>query len=109
MTLYSTTIKDKRNPFRLEKETKAIKDRILRDIKNLFELEGKNYYKPVRVNNLWSNNYTEHERNSDRNKTLSVEEYINKIRPYLKDITYNLKKSNLWKIQLTIANNFILQ
>ena len=32
-------IKDKRNLFRLEKETKAIKDRILRDIKNLLEHE----------------------------------------------------------------------
>ena len=31
-----TAIKDIRNLFRLEKETKAIKDRILRDIKNIF-------------------------------------------------------------------------
>ena len=31
----------------------------------------------------------------------------NKIRPYLKDITNNLKKSDTRKIQLTIANNFI--
>ena len=31
----------------------------------------------------------------------------NKIRPYLKDIINNLKKSDIWKIQLTIANNFI--
>ena len=54
-----TVIKGIRNLFRLEKETKAIKDRILRDIKNLFELdkEVENYYKPVRVNNFWSNNY----------------------------------------------------
>ena len=29
------------------------------------------------------------------------------IRPYLKDIINNLKKSDTWKIQLTIANNFI--
>ena len=29
------------------------------------------------------------------------------IRPYLKDIINNLKKSHTWKIQLTIANNFI--
>ena len=43
----------------------------------------------------------------DKNKTLSVEEYLNKIRPYLKDIINNLKKSDTWKIQLTIANNFI--
>ena len=33
-----TAIKDIRNLFRLEKETKAIKDRMLSDIKNLFEL-----------------------------------------------------------------------
>ena len=46
-----TAIKDKRNLFRLEKEIKAIKDRILRDIKNRFEHEKEevNYYKPVRV------------------------------------------------------------
>ena len=39
--------------FRQEKETKAIKNRIFRDIKNLFEHdEEENYYKPVRVSNL---------------------------------------------------------
>ena len=67
----------------------------------------RNYYKPVRVSNFWSNNNIEYESNSDRNKTLSVEEYLNKIRPCLKDIINNLKKSGTWKIQLTIANNFI--
>ena len=55
-------IKDKRNLFRLGKEIKAISDRILRDIKNLFDL---------------------------------------------KDIINNLKNSDMWRIQLTIANNFI--
>ena len=38
-------------------------------------------------------------------KKLSVKEYLNKIIPYLKDIN-NLKKSDTWKVQLTIANNF---
>ena len=33
----------------------------------------------------------EYESNGDRNKTLSVEEYFNKINPYLKDIINNLK------------------
>ena len=42
----------------------------------------------------------------NRNKTLSVEEYFKKIRPYLKDIINNLKKSDTLKIQLTIAINF---
>ena len=55
-------IKDKRNLFRLGKEIKAVNDRILRDIKNLFDL---------------------------------------------KDIINNLKNSDMWRIQLTIANNFI--
>ena len=39
--------------------------------------------------------------------TLSVEEYLNEIRPYLKNIMNNLEKSDTWKIQLIIANNFI--
>ena len=96
-----TAIKDIRTLFRLEKETKAIKDRILRDINNLFECEDeKNYQKPVRVINFWSNNYIECESNGGKNKTLSVEEYHNKITPYLKDIN-NLKKSDTWKIQLS--------
>ena len=90
--LNCTAIKDIRKLFRLEKETKAIKDRILRDIKHIFEYEEGNYYKPVRVSNFWSNNYVEYESSSDRNKTPSVEEYLNKIRPYLKDIKNNLKK-----------------
>ena len=59
-------IKDIRNLFilmkdvrklRWEKETKAIEDRILRDIENLLEhgKEEENYYKPLRVSNFWSN------------------------------------------------------
>ena len=54
-----------------------------------------------------SNNYIEYESKDDKNKTLSVEKYLNKIRPYLKDIISNLKKPETWKIQLTRAVNFI--
>ena len=71
-------IKGKINLFRQEKETKAIKDRILKYIKNLFEhdKEEENYYKPVRVIDFWSNNYIEYKSNGDKNKALSVEEYL---------------------------------
>ena len=55
---------------------------------------------------FWSKNYIEYESNGDRNKALSVEEFLNKIRPYLKDIINNLKKSNTWKIQLTLSTFF---
>ena len=94
-----TTAKDIRSLFRLKKKTKKIKDRILRDIKNPFEHEEEeNYHKSVRVSNFWSNSYIEYEIDGDRNKTLSVEEYLNKVNPYLKDIINNLKKSDTWKI-----------
>ena len=48
----------------------------------------------MRVNNFWSNNYVENESIGNRNEILLVEEYLNKIRPYLKDIRDNLKKSD---------------
>ena len=38
---------------------------------------------------------------------LSVKEYLNKISLYLKYMRINLKKSDTWKIQLTLADNFI--
>ena len=98
---------DIRNLSNTRNSNKAIKDIILRDIKNLYEHEEESYHKPVRVNNFWINNYIEYESNRDRNRTISVEEYLNKIRLYLKDIITNLKKSNTWKIQLTIADNSI--
>ena len=96
------------NFFTREKETKASKNRILRDITNVFEhKEEENYYKPVRVKNFWSNNCIEYESSSDRNKKLSTPKYLNKIKPYLKDIANNLKKFDTRKYQLIIANNFI--
>ena len=81
---------DVRNLFRLKKEKEAIKDRIIRDIRDLFE-HGEDCYKPVRVGYFGGKNYINCESNGDKNKTLSVEEYLNKTRTYLKDIN-NLKK-----------------
>ena len=52
------------------------------------------YYKPVTVGNFWRNKYVEYENNDDRNKTLSIEEYLNKIRPNLKEIINNIKLSD---------------
>ena len=50
-----------------------------------------NYYKPVRVSNFSSNNYIEYESNGTRNNIQSGQEYLDKIRPYLKDTINNLK------------------
>ena len=46
-----------RNLFILKKGNKEINDKIIRDI-TLFEQEG-DYYKPIRVGNIWNNNYIE--------------------------------------------------
>ena len=103
-----TAIKDIKNLFRLKKENKIIKDRILSDIRIFFELEEEeNHYKPIRVSNFWSNNYVEYESKGDSNKTPSVEEYLSRIELFLKEIINNLKKSYTWKIQLTITVTFI--
>ena len=78
-----TTIKDIWNIFRLKKGNKTIENRIIRHIRNLFAYD-EDCHKPARIGNFWSNNYIEYESNGERNKTLLVEEYLNKIRPYLK-------------------------
>ena len=61
-------IENIRNLFRLAKK-EAIKGKRIRDIKNLYKPEKDTYYKPVRVNNCYSNNYIEYASNGDRNKT----------------------------------------
>ena len=80
----------------------------MRDIRIIFEQEGKekDYYEPKMVKNFWNNNYMEYENNGDKKK-LSLDEYLNKIETYLKNIIINLQNSDAWKIQLTIAINFI--
>ena len=77
-----------RNLCRLKIEVNRVNNIVLRNIKSLSEREKeeKNYYKPVRVKNFQSNNYIEYKSNGDENKILLVEEYFNKIWPYLKDI-----------------------
>ena len=58
------------------------------------------------MRNIW-NSYFEYRSNCDRNKNLSLKEYLYQVKPYLKDIVTDLQESDTWKIQLTIAINFI--
>ena len=60
-----------------------------------------------RVTNFWNNNYIEYESNGDSNKNLSLEEYLNKVKPDLRCIIIDLQGSDARKTQLTIAVNFI--
>ena len=90
----------------MTKKNKKIKDRKIIDIRNLFEHKQEDHYKPVSVGKFWSSKYIEYKSKGDR-KTLSVKEYLNKIKPYLKDVINDLKKFDRWKIQLLITVDFI--
>ena len=113
--LKKKAIKDIKNLFKLIKKPNY---NAIKDIRNL--LDQKNKLKQLKIENLeilkiflnnfqfqlifkffglnfQDNNYIEYESNIDRNKTLLVEEYSSKIRPYLKNIINNLKKSDTWK------------
>ena len=65
-----------------------------------------NFYEPKIVNNFWNNNYIEYESNGDKNRNLSLDEYLNKIETCFRK-TVNLQNFDTWKIKLTIAINFI--
>ena len=80
-----------------------VKDRLIRDIRTLFE-QGEDYCKII---NFWNNNYIEYESNGDKNRNLSLKEYFNKNEPYLRNTIIDLQNFDAWKIQLTIAINFM--
>ena len=75
--------------------------------KNQALFKEEDYYKPERVSNFWNNNYIEYESNSDTSKNLSLDKYLDKSKPYSRDIIIDLPESNAWKIQLTIVINLI--
>ena len=84
--------------FRLKKKKdKGIKDKIIGDIRTLFESDKEDYYEPVRIGNAFRSNNIKYESNGDKDKTLPIEEYLNEIRPYLSNIINNLKTQGQWK------------
>ena len=83
---------------------KKKKKKEIKDTRALFE---EDCYKPKRVSNFWNNNYIHYESNGDRNRNFSLNEYLDKIRPYLRDKIIDLQESDTRKIQLAITINFI--
>ena len=89
-------------------------------IRTLFKEFDRDYYKPIRTDGGFAgknNNYIEYTSKGDRYENLSPKEYLNMIKPYLRDLINNHKtamESNNeendraeWKIQLVMQNNFI--
>ena len=62
-------------------------------------------YKPTIVKSGYNNNYIEYRREGD--KLLTIEEYLNLIEPYLRELIKDHKNKGERKIQLTAQINFI--
>ena len=83
-------IKDTKSLFRLQ-IYKGIKGKIIRNIRTLFESDEENSYKSVSIGNAFNSFYNEYESNGGKDKTQSIEEYLDEIRPCLSNTIKNLK------------------
>ena len=95
----------------LKKDLNKIKKyhyNITSDILRLFnETSKEDYDEPIEIKSALDGNYIEYKSRRDNNDNLLLEEYLNTIRPYLKDMIDNHKAHSEWKIQLVIKINFI--
>ena len=83
-------------------------------IENLFgnvDVDDDNYYKPILAKSSFKDNYKYYESRGDKDKKLSIKQYLYKSMPYLRDIINDHKtirnESKEWKIQITMHVNFI--
>ena len=76
----------------------------LKDIDHLYN-DLSEYYRPILAKQAFNNNYEFYTIRGDKNKELSLKEYIDMITPYLYEII-NKKKSANQKTQLDICINF---
>ena len=90
------------NIIKTEKKDNDNEDSVFTDARILFESGEKDYYKPIRNGNVFSNNCVEYESNADKEKMLLTEKYLDKMRPYLRSIMNDHETQKEWKIQLKI-------
>ena len=84
-------------------------DDFIENVRDLFNIVN---YEPILIktgldNN--NNNYNYLEYRSEGNNSLSFEEYLNLIKPYLNDLINNKKDKGEWKLQLSAEISFVLQ
>ena len=69
---------DIKDLYSLEKK-KDINDKVLRDMKTLFDSAEEDYYKPIRTDNVFSSNYIQYESTGDKDKTLPLKNILIKL------------------------------
>ena len=64
----------------------------IREIETLFnEINEEDYYDPIKSNHAFDDDYIEYESRRDKDNYLLLAEYLNIIRPYLRDMIDNHK------------------
>ena len=76
-------------------------------IENLFDKINEDYYKLIKTNGAFIDNYIEYESRGNKDKNLSLEEYLSIIMPFLEGIINNHTIYGEGKIQLTMGINFV--
>ena len=71
------------------------------------ELNGKDYYEPKEIMSAFDGSYILYESRGDKDNKLTLFEYFDIIRPYLKDMIDHYKSKGEWKIQITMRIIFI--
>ena len=94
-----------KNLLKLEKNLKKYYDyddieyRGVKDVKRLFDLSiYEDYDKPRKTNDAFNSNYIDYKSKRDQKKTLSIKEYLNMIKQYLRDIKNDHKTQGEWKV-----------
>ena len=80
------------------------------ELEKLFDdIDDDNYYKPVLIRSSFEGTYKCYESRRDKDKILSVTQYLYMIITYLSDLINDHKniKNSEWKIQLNMGVNFI--
>ena len=78
------------------------------DIEYLFNtINDKDHYEPIKIDQAFDGNCIKYESRGDKDDHLYLDEYLNIIRPYLRDIIDNNKALGEWKIQLVMRIVFV--
>ena len=70
-------------------------DDFIENVRDLFNIVN---YEPILIKTGFNNNYLEYR---SEGNSLSFEEYLNLIKPYLNDLINDKKDKGEWKLQLT--------
>ena len=71
------------------------------------ELNEEDYYKSTKVKSAFDGSYRLYKSKGDKDARLSIYEYFDIIRLYLKDMIDNHKSKGEWKIQLSMRIIFV--